>query len=519
MKIRILSTSDVHGYFYPTDFSSIDDRHELGYLKAASLIRKIKAQEAADEIVLYVENGDIIEGSPMDAYAYNTREITDYSQKITALVNQLSPDAAVLGNHEFNYGLDYLAQTLAGRNYPILGANISGPAAKKIVDAPYEILEKKGVKIGIVGLTTQFIPHWEDPANIAGLRFHSVVESLKLQVAQLRSQVDVLIAAYHGGFEADLQTDQPTEKLTGENEGSAILREIPEIDALITGHQHRTEAAMVHGTPTTQPGYRGSHVGEIVLELDAKKKVQHSSAQLLSVADQPLPDDLQAIAEPWLKATQKWLDQPVAMINGDMRITDHMAARAQGHAYLALVNQVQMSATSAPISGTSLFNDDVQGFGHEVTVRNVMNSYVYPNTLVVEKVSGADLRAALERCASFFAVNSDGSLAVSAEFSQPKVELYNYDYYSGIDYSFDLTQPIGHRVGPIYFAGAPLAEDQEVEVVLNQYRGVGGGDYPMFSADKVVREYADDMPKLIMEYLQDHPEVEAKQPENLTIIK
>src|SRR5699024_10892929 len=113
----------------------------------------------------------------------------------------------------------------AGRNYPILGANISGPAAKKIVDAPYEILEKKGVKIGIVGLTTQFIPHWEDPANIAGLRFHSVVESLKLQVAQLRSQVDVLIAAYHGGFEADLQTDQPTEKLTGENEGSAILRE------------------------------------------------------------------------------------------------------------------------------------------------------------------------------------------------------------------------------------------------------------------------------------------------------
>ena len=519
MKIRILSTSDVHGYFYPTDFSSIDDHHELGYLKAASLIRKIKAQEAVDEIVLYVENGDIIEGSPMDAYAYNTRDTNAYSQKITSLVNSLEPDAAVLGNHEFNYGLDYLAQTLAGRNYPILGANISGPTAKQIVDAPYEIFERKGIKVGIVGLTTQFIPHWEDPANISGLRFHSVLESLKLQVAQLRSQVDVLIAAYHGGFEADLQTDQPTEKLTGENEGSAILREISEIDALITGHQHRTEAAVVHGTPTTQPGYRGSHVGEIVLELDAQKRVQHSSAQLLSVADQPLPEDLQAIAAQWLQATQEWLDQPVATINGDMRITDHMAARAQGHAYLDLVNRVQMDATGAPISGTSLFNDDVQGFGHEVTVRNVMNSYVYPNTLVVEKVTGADLRAALERCASFFTLNSDGSLGISAEFSQPKVELYNYDYYSGIDYSFDLTKPVGHRVGQIYFAGEPLAKEQEVEVVLNQYRGVGGGDYPMFSADKVVREYADDMPKLIMEYLQSHPEVEAKQPENLKIIK
>ncbi|KAF0393193.1 bifunctional metallophosphatase/5'-nucleotidase [Pediococcus pentosaceus] len=518
MKIRILSTSDVHGYFYPTDFSTVDDQHELGFLKAASLIGKIKEQEETDEIVIYVENGDIIEGSPMDAFAYNTRESTAYSQQITALIDQLAPDAGVLGNHEFNYGLDYLAQTLQNRNYPILGANISGPAAGKIIDAPYKIFEKKGVKFAIIGLTTQFIPHWEDPANIAGLQFHPVLESLKLQAAQLRPQVDVLIVAYHGGFEADLNTGEPTEKLTGENEGSAILREVPEIDALITGHQHRTEAAVVNGIPTTQPGYRGSHVGEITLELDEHKNVSHSSAQLLSVADQPLPAAMEGLAAPWFAATQQWLDQPVATISGEMRITDPMDARAHGHAYLALVNQVQMAATDTKISGTSLFNDDVQGFGHEVTVRNVMNSYVYPNTLVVEKVSGADLKAALERCASFFELAADGSLTVSAEFSTPKVELYNYDYYSGIDYSFDLTQPVGQRVGPIYFAGSELTVEQEVEVALNQYRGVGGGDYSMFSAEKIIREYADDMPKLIMEYLQSHPEVKAKQPQNLRLI-
>lgn len=519
MKIRILSTSDVHGYFYPTDFSTVDDQHELGFFKAASLIKQKRRQASADEIVLYIENGDIIEGSPMDAYAYNTKDQTNYSQKIVSMINSLTPDAAVLGNHEFNYGLNYLSDVFKKRTYSILGANISGPNAKGIIDASYRIIEKKGVKLAIVGLTTQFIPHWEDPKNIEGLHFASALETLKKIVSKLRSQVDVLIVAYHGGFEADLDSGVPTEKYTGENEGSAILRETPEIDALVTGHQHRREAGLVNGVPVTQPGYRGSDVGEIVLELNDDKQLIQSSAQLLSVDKYDLPTDLKEIAADWYEATQAWLDQPVTTISGDMRLTDHMAARLYGHPYLDLVNRVQMDATGAKISGTSLFNDDVRGFGKNVTVRNVMNSYVYPNTLVVEKVTGADLRAALERCASFFELADDGSIKVSFAFRTPKVEFYNYDYYTGIDYSFDLKKPVGHRVGPIFFDEAELLDEQEVEVVLNQYRGVGGGDYPMFGADKIVREYADDMPKLIIQYLQNHSEIVAEQPHNLQIIK
>lgn len=519
MKITILSTSDIHGYFYPTDFSTIDDRHEFGFLKAASLIRQIRSNAATDEIVLYIENGDIIEGSPMDSYTYNTKKTTDCSQRIISLVDLVKPDAAVLGNHEFNYGIDYLSAVLKERNYPVLGANVSGDDSPRIVDAPYKIFEKKGIKIGVVGLTTQFIPHWEDAANIKGLQFSSALETLKEIVGYLRPQVDVLIVAYHGGFEADLISGQPTEKDTGENEGSAILHEVPEIDALVTGHQHRREAASVNGTPVTQPGYRGSDVGKIVLELDEQRYVKRSSAQLLSVTGQKLAEDLQQASKQWYVDTQKWLDQPVATITGDMRINDHMAARAQGHPYLDLVNRVQMEATGAKISGTALFNDDVQGFGKNVTVRNVMNSYVYPNTLVVEKVTGADLRSALERCAAFFELGKDGSLKISAEFSTPKVELYNYDYYSGLDYSFDIRKPVGQRVGKIFYAGAELQDEQEVEVVLNQYRGVGGGDYPMFSANKVIREYADDMPKLIIQYLQSHPEITAVHPHNLHLIK
>ena len=147
-----------------------------------------------------------------------------------------------------------------------------------------------------------------------------------------------------------------------------------------------------------------------------------------------------------------------------------------------------------------------------------MNSYVYPNTLVVEKITGKDLKAALERCASFFEVGEDGKLSVSKDFSYPKMQLYNYDYYSGIDYTFDLRQPQGHRVTELKYHGKDVQVTDELNVAINQYREVGGGDYPMYSMSKMVKQVENEMPRMIIAYLQKHPEIKAVQPTNLKII-
>lgn len=514
MHLQILSLSDVHGYLYPTDYSQRTDHHAYGWLQAATVIEQQRAQAAPTDIVLTIDNGDWIQGSPLASYvAQHSR----YETIFTTLTNNLGIDVGVLGNHEFNYGLTYLRACEARRNYPLLGANIIGGSAEKIIDAPYHIIERQGVRIAILGLTTAYIPVWEPARHLGELTFESALTAAKRWVPRLRELADVVIVAYHGGYEADLTTGAPTERLTGENEGYQLLTQVPGIDALITGHQHRHIAGVYHGIPTTQPGDKAVAVGAIDLTLDQHHHVIDRHARLLSTAQQQPAGQLAKRTQALQDNVQDWLDEPVGQIKGaSLRVNDHMAARLNGHPYLAFVNTVEATAGQTDIAATALFNDSVYGLDSQVTRRNLLNSYPYPNTLVVERITGADLRAALERCASFFTL-VNGRVTVSPAFMTPKVELYNYDFYSGINYTFDLTQPVGQRVTELRYHGRPIKADQLLDVTMNQYRGNGGGDYPMFNATKIIREVNTEMATLLQAYLEQHPTVTGRQPHNLTI--
>jgi len=513
--LKILSTSDVHGFFYPTNYSQRKDRQPYGWLKAATVIRRLQAQAGPDDIILTIENGDWIEGSSFASYLATVAP--NQAKLLSKLPQALHYDAAVLGNHEFNYGLDYLRTCFADRNYPLLGANIDGAKAQGIVDSPYQIIEKRGVKIAILGLTTAYVPVWESAQHLTGLTFQSALATAQHWVPILQQRADVVVVAYHGGFEADLVSGEPTERQTGENEGYQLLTQVPGIDALITGHQHRQIAGVYHGVPTTQPGDKALAVGEIDLTLNEDFEVVHRQARLLPTAPETPDVVLSAQVAPVQSRVQAWLDEPVGHLTGDsLTVTDHLAARLHGHPYLNLINQVEAAAGQVDIAATALFNNDVRGFGTTVTRRQVLNSYPYPNTLVVERLTGRDIKAALERCAQFFTLN-DGKVGIDSQFITPKLELYNYDVYRGIDYTFDLRRPVGQRVTTLTYHGAPVQPDQSLDVVMNQYRGNGGGDYPMFNANKIVREVNVSVADLIQTYLQEHPHLVGETPHNLTI--
>lgn len=517
MKIKIISTSDVHGYIYPTNYSTANDVKPYGMLKAATIIHDIKHQATDDEIVIAVENGDWIQGSSFANYIARQKADNKHAifSEITSLIGY---DAGILGNHEFNYGLDYIRTSESKRKYPILGANIDGGIKQKIVDQPYVILEQKGIKIAILGLTTQYISNWEKPKNIEGLKFNSAVEVAKKYVPKLKKLADIVVVAYHGGFEADLSTGAPTEAMTGENEGYQILKEVEGIDALITGHQHREIAGVYHDVPVTQPGEKGVAVGEIELTLNDDKKVIQKNAKLIPTAGARLFQPVRYLTAKTETEVQQWLDSPVGRVTGaSLMIDDPMLARIKGHPYLDFINKVEMAATGSDIAATALFNDEVRGLGTHVTIRQILNSYGYPNTLVVEKITGTDLKLALEKSASFFAVNN-GRIDISDPFKFPKVQYYNYDYYSGIEYEFDLRRPIGSRVVNLKYHNKPVENDQSLKVTLNQYRGNGGGGYGMFSNAKIIKEINVDVAELIMKYFEEHHQVKGVQPQNLNVV-
>ncbi|SCC02675.1 bifunctional metallophosphatase/5'-nucleotidase [Weissella bombi] len=517
MQVSILSTSDVHGYIRADDFRRPLLNNQLGFTRAATVIAAQQKQITdSGNVVVTIENGDFIQGSPLTNYIQKiVPEQTDMYQKLTDAV---SYDVRILGNHEFNFGREYIEKVFSDTDN-LLNANILDTQTQEpFVGQPYKIIERKGVKIGVIGLTTQFIPHWEQLSHIANLIFKDPVAVAERYIEKLRPQVDILILAYHGGFAEDLQTGEPLEKLTSENQGYQLLQ-LPGVDALVTGHQHREIADVVDGVPTTQPGYRGNYVGLMTLTLDDSNKRVSATAQILPTGESAERSDIVSLIDPLQKQVNDWLDTPVGHVGDNMQITDHFAARLHNHPFIELVNQVQMAATDTQISNTALFNNEVRGLTDAVTQRDIMTNYIFPNTLVVEALTGQDIKDALEVNARYFKLDDQGEVILNPLFTMPKVQHYNYDIWSGIDYTFDLTQPMGQRVIAIKKDGQPLDLAKTYEVTMNNYRAGGAGNFPMFSMDKAVREVQRETADLIGEYIMNHPHVHIEQPTNLTIIK
>ncbi|WP_261805809.1 bifunctional metallophosphatase/5'-nucleotidase [Lapidilactobacillus luobeiensis] len=515
MKLTILSTSDTHGYLLPTDYTSRTSQTNFGLSRAATVIKAEKAAAGA-EPVLVIENGDFLQGSPL---AYYAAKVSHDLTPLSAAYDQIPYQVGIVGNHEFNYGADYLRQAISQSHRHFLCANILDEQGRPAFGQPYEILTFGDLKVAVLGLTTQYIPHWEAPEKIQGLTFKSAVSTAQEYVPRLHELADLVVVAYHGGFERDLTTAKPTEALTGENEGSALLAEVPGIDALVTGHQHRELADLVGQVPITQPGAKGAFVGKITLDWEqATKKVTAATAALIATASAQPDPEIVAQLSPLNQAVEDWLDQPLGTTTGDLTIKDPMAVRMHPHPYIQFVQDVQRAATGAKISGTALFNNEGRGFGRTITFRSVLTNYIYPNTLAVERITGADLRTALEQSAGYFSLADTGQVTVSERFKDPKPQHYNYDMYAGIDYVIDVSRPEGHRITKLTYQGQPIRPEQQLDVVINQYRAVGGGNYAMFKAAKIIKENPADMTELIADYLRQHPQVNATTEDNFRVI-
>ncbi|MDX8045120.1 bifunctional UDP-sugar hydrolase/5'-nucleotidase [Gracilibacillus sp. S3-1-1] len=494
-KVSICVTSDVHGYIMPTTYRDHQEVN-IGLAKAASIIQHIREKNHT----ILIDNGDFIQGSP--ATYYFAKKQGDQASPVIKVANQLKYDLAVLGNHEFNYGSDYLQKAVDAAEYPFLSANIIDErTTEPYFGKPYVIKEIAGIRMAILGLTTHYIPNWEEPKHIEQLRFEDACESAKKWVAKIRETEapDVMVVCYHGGLERDPQTGEPTEDLTGENQGYQICQEVDGIDILITGHQHRFLSEEINGVTVVQPGNNGQAVAEVTLSIG--EKVESITSTLHYVDDETKADEqvIDSLKEEE-KAVQEFLDQVMTNVKGDMTISDGMDVRLNGHPFINYINQLQLDVSGADLSGTALFNDTSPGFGEQITMRDIVSNYIYPNTLKVLNITGHDVKAALERSASYFALEGD-EIGVNPSFLQPKPQPYNYDMWQGVYYEINVSKPIGERVVVLEYEGQPLDLDQEFRVVMNNYRASGGGNYHMFKDKEVVKDIAVDMTELIADDL------------------
>lgn len=516
--LTILATSDLHGHVYPTTYRGKINQ-PLGIAKLATLIER---ERRRSKDVVLIDNGDVIQGSPLMAHFHGS---TLETNPIIKAMNQLDYDAAVIGNHEFNFGRGALDAAVLASRFPWLSANILDQSTNApLYGKPYLIKETPhGVRVAILGVTTHAIPNWEQPRHLSGIAFTDAFETTQAWVNTIRERedVDVLVVSYHGGFERDLTSGSATEALTGENQGYRILKEIDGIDVLLTGHQHRKIAEVVGKTAVLQPGVNGEALGKVTLDLIRQKDTWTITAQQADLM--PVTTAVPASAGILIAThrahheTEMWLDQPVGLIDGDLSIRDPFQLRLKTHPFIALINHVQMDAAGVAISLTSLLHDQAPGLSGAVTLREIVSNYIYPNTLTVLELTGKDIKLALEQSATYFQLDDQHQLTVNPAFLSPKPAPYNYDMWAGIEYQLSINQPPGQRVQYLHRNGQPVQDGETFPVVMNSYRASGGGNFELFKDKPVLKAMQTDMTDLLVAYFSQHPTIEPSAYVNFTV--
>lgn len=504
-RIRILVTSDVHGIIYP--FSYADGSHlKQGFAQLYTLIESLR-----DENTLLLDNGDCLEGSPLSFFHYH-KHASDVCP-ITTVMHDMHYDYINIGNHDFNYGEDALLLHLQNVGAPCITNNFlfhESPYGPN-----YVIREIAGRKIALIGVTTQYIPHWETPSHITHCRFSDAFETLKKNVELVKKleRPDYIIGLYHGGFERDFKTGLLHEEDTGENEASRMLQMIPDLDILLTGHQHHSLCGKMNHIVYTQTADNGTELACIDIYPD-----NHIIEPRL------LPTegiDCPALTAPVQKEEdecQIWLDQALGTTDMDLKIQDENDARLHKSQVITLLNHIEAEATGADIAVSSLFLH-ATGFDHEISMRNLVNTYVYPNTLVVKKMSGKVLKAYLEKDAEFWSIHADGSIGVDPMHDYPTPKHYHYDMLDGIEYTIKVSNPIGERIVSLTRSGVPITDDQEFTVCMNNFRAAGGGNYDMIRKCPTVKVDLSSLVELIAEYIMTHQKIEFTPVNNISVIK
>ena len=484
-RLTIYFTSDTHGYLFNTNFASTR-KTPMGLLGM---------RFPKDGNTLVIDGGDTIQGSPLTFYLYGQGK----PAFVAEAMNDREYDYVTLGNHDFNRGRAWLSGHLETLNAQCLCANVQDRKGELPI-RPWTVrVMENGLRVGLFGIVTDWIRVWEKPENLTDFSLTSPLEAAREAVKALQQEgCDLLVGIYHGGLEKDVKTGKVLSD-TDENLACRICEELP-VDILLTGHQHVGMADMTYcGTHIVQTDCNAKNYVHLVVEDNGSIHSQlciPPEDQTLTEAESAVRNDLEV-----------WLDSPIGHLSRDLLPGDRMEMALHGSGIADFFNMVQAEESGADLSCAALPNE-VRGFRKDVTVRDVVASYVYANTLKVLRVTGRQVREALEQCATYFHVDENGGLSISDHFLYPKEAHFNYDFFWGFDYVLDLNQPVGHRVRHMVYRGQEMRDTDSFSLVMCDYRATGAGDFPMWKEAPREKEIMTEVSELILSTLSSHEMIE-----------
>ena len=471
--LTVLFTSDMHARV--AAFDEVRQAPSRGSIaQVASLVARVRS-DSPPTVVL--DGGDAISGAPLAHYALVDPDPALADPTVTAM-NLVGYDAGVLGNHEFDYGVQPLRRAISQSRFPWLAANLDGTTAAGLAVGGSVVLRRGGLRVAVLGLATPATPQWVGTERTAGLSFRDPVEEAKVRVDALRTRADLVIVVLHAGFERDLETGRANDS-AGENYAWR-LAQLPGIDLLLTGHTHRDIAPRALGkTVVAQPGRwaeKVSRVDIVVERRDGRWTVTGWRGENLVVAGETEDPRVMAATALQRAAVHRELARPLGRLERPLAFG---GVATSDDAAMDLVHAVQLEASSAELSLASpLAGARIEFAAGALTPRLAHALYPYANTLAVVRLDGRQLRDVLEHAQRGFTGVECGASPPCTLLRDPDVPPYGFDTLQGATYVVDPTRPVGERVVDLRLGGQPIDDARAFTVVINSYRAAGGGDVP-----------------------------------------
>lgn len=473
--LRIVETSDVHGAFFPYNFT--ERRDMSGTMARVSSYLKRQRKEMGNRLIL-LENGDILQGQP--TCYYTNFVATDKPNIAAEVVNYLKYDAQTFGNHDVEVGHKVYDKWIKELNCPVVGANIIDLKSGKPYVEPYVIIERKGVRVAILGMLTPAIPNWLHQNLWSGMRFEEMVSCTKRWVKILREQekADVVIGLFHSGWDGGIVTDEYDEDAT-----QKVAEQVEGLDVIFFGHDHRERNTTVKNVLCLDPSCNAQKVAVATIQV-RNGKVTSKKGELIDVTKEPLDEDFMRHFQPRIDEVKAFVERKIGVFNENMLSRDAFFGPA---AFVDLIHQLQLEHTGADVSFTAplTFNSEIKA--GPVYQSDMFKLYRFENGIYVVRMTGKEIRNFLEMSYDQW-VNTMTSPDDHIMLLAPKVAgdnqrenfknfTFNFDSAAGIDYVVDVTKPDGQKVHILQFSdGRPFDENAWYRVAMNSYRGNGGGE-------------------------------------------
>lgn len=483
--LKIIQTTDVHGNFFPYNFISREPW--TGSLaRAATFVDSVRDAAGEGNVVL-LDNGDILQGQPT-VYYYNFID-TVAPHIASRIYDFMRYDAATIGNHDVETGHPVYDRWIADTKVPVLGANVIDTATGEPYLKPYQIIEKNGVKIAVIGLLTPAIPAWL-PENLwSGLRFDDMEETARkwIDIVKKEEKPDLVVGLFHSGHDYSRGTGG-----FHENASLKVARSVPGFDVVFMGHDHQRFNRVVSNSAgdsviVINPANNANAIAMVdaVFVRDEKGTVTKKSVSgNLHDLDSLLPSP--AFMKEYEADRQKvneFVSRNIGESTGDFSSRD---AYFGPSAFIDLVHRLQLDITGADISFAAPLSFDAVIKKGPVRVSDMFNLYKYENLLYTMDMTGKEIKDYLEESYNIWIQNPSENQSHLLLFADKKPDAahnslkypsYNFDSAAGIKYTVDITKPKGERINIISMAdGSVFSPEKHYKVAVNSYRGNGGGD-------------------------------------------